>query len=110
LERPVRFEQPQLWKTKGSSTTLSATGPERKPGERAVAIGAIATMVEFSRLADSPEGRSAVDREARLIDSGNLEVVRAKLVGLVHRHRTEWEGFVNSLPNRSWVREVVGRL
>jgi 7-cyano-7-deazaguanine synthase in queuosine biosynthesis len=178
LERPVRFEQPQLWKTKGEvlsnllakgliagweQTSSCATRPKDRygrqgcgvcggcllrtvaaraagltspvganafdvysfedidcdragtegrmtPGERAVAVGAIATMVEFARLADSPEGRSAVDHEARLIDPGSLEVVRAKLVGLVHRHRTEWEGFMNSLPNRSWVREVVGWL
>jgi 7-cyano-7-deazaguanine synthase in queuosine biosynthesis len=178
LERPVRFEQPQLWKTKGevlsdllakgliagweqtnscatrpkdrygrhgcgacggcllrtvsahaagltSSVEANAfdvyscedsvcdrSGTERRinPGARAVAVGAIATMVEFARLADSPQGRSAVDHEARLIDSRNLESVRAKLVGLIRRHRTEWEGFMNSLPDRSWVREVVGRL
>jgi hypothetical protein len=45
-----------------------------------------------------------------LFAPGNLEEVRANFPGLLHRHQTEWEGFMSSLPNRSWVREIVGCL
>lgn len=80
------------------------------PGERAVSVRAIAAMAEFARLADSPERELAVGREARLIDSKNPDVVEARLLGLLQRHRTEWDAFMSSLPNRSWVREIVGQL
>jgi 7-cyano-7-deazaguanine synthase in queuosine biosynthesis len=178
LERPVRFEQPQLWKTKGQvfsdllgkgltagweRTNSCATRPRDRygrhgcgicggcllrtvsahaagltapvganafdvyssedirrdrsgakqrmtAGERAVAVGAIATMTEFARLANSSEGELTAQREALSIDPRKLESARANLLRLVHRHRTEWEGFMSSLPNRSWVREIVGWL
>jgi 7-cyano-7-deazaguanine synthase in queuosine biosynthesis len=178
LERSVRFEQPQLWKTKGEvlsnlldnglivgweQTNSCATrhkdrygrrgcgicggcllhtvsahaagltshsganvfsvssfedigcdrdGTERRmtAGERAVAVGSIIAMMEFARLANSPEGELAANREALLIDPGNRKEVRLNLLRLLHRHRTEWEGFMSSLPDRSWVREIVGCL
>ena len=179
LEKPVRFEQPQLWKTKGEvlselrerglvagweQTSSCATRPkgslwsswvrhlwrlpaadsfcssrrplfartgdnafdvcasedivcdrngrERRmlPSERAVAVRAIATMADFARLADSPQGVSAVDREADLVSPKDPGTVRAKLLRLLQRHRVEWEAFMNSLPKRSWVREIVGQL
>jgi 7-cyano-7-deazaguanine synthase in queuosine biosynthesis len=177
LDRPIRFEQPQLWKTKGEvlsslcdqdlagweQTSSCATRPkgrhgrhgcgicggcllrsasthaagltapageyafdlyaledivsdgdgkERRmtPGERAVSVRAIAAMVEFARLADSPERELAVGREARLVDPKNPDVAEARLLRLLQRHRTEWDAFMRSLPNRSWVREIVGQL
>ena len=178
LGRPVRFEQPQLWNTKGEvlselrerglvagweQTSSCATRPkgryghhgcgicggcllrgvsvqaaglcspagdnafdvcasedivcdrdgrERRmlPSERAVAVRAIATMADFARLADSPQGVSAVDREADLVSPKDPGTVRAKLLRLLQRHRVEWEAFMNSLPKRSWVREIVGQL
>jgi hypothetical protein len=61
------------------------------------------------RLSDSSEGELAVSREARLIDSKNPRVVKAKLLGLLHQHRAEWDAFIGSLPNRSWVGEIVGQ-
>jgi hypothetical protein len=178
LDRPIRFEQPQLWKTKGEvlsnlrdqdliagweQTRSCAARPKERygrhgcgicggcllrtvsihaagltspagdnafdiyaledsvrdrdgrekrmtPGERDVAVRAISAMAEFARLADSPEGELVIDREARLIDSRNPGVVKAKLLRLIRRHRTEWDAFIGSLPNRSWVREIVGQL
>lgn len=178
LDRPVRFEQPQLWNTKGEvlselrerglvagweQTSSCATRPkdryghhgcgicggcllrtvsvqaaglcspaggnafdvhasedivcgrdgrERRmmPSERAVAVRAIATMADFTRLADLPQGASAVDREAGLVSPKDPGTVRAKLLRLLQRHRVEWDGFMNSLPKRSWVREIVGQL
>lgn len=176
LQRPVRFEQPQLWRTKGEVladlrdkrliagwewTNSCATRPkdrygrrgcgicggcllrlvaahgagrslpvgvnvfdvrsaqdvgcgrnetERRmsAGERAVAVGAIIAMADLARLADSPETELAADREARLFDRGNSGEVRLNLPGLLHRHQTEWEDFMSSLPDRSWVREIAG--
>jgi hypothetical protein len=80
------------------------------PSERAVAVRAIAAMAEFARLADSPEGLLVVDREAGLVDPKNPRAVRAKLLRLLQWHRIQWEAFMSSLPNRSWVRESVDQL
>jgi hypothetical protein len=80
------------------------------PGERAVAVRAIAAMAEFARLADSPAGASAAGREARLVDWANPEVAQALLLRLLQQHRSEWDGFLSSLPSRSWVHEIVGQL
>ena len=80
------------------------------PSERAVAVRAVAAMAELARLADSPEGLLAVDREAGLVDPKNPGGVRAKLLRLLQWHRIEWEAFMNSLLNRSWVREIVDQL
>jgi hypothetical protein len=177
LDRPIRFEQPQLWKTKGEvlsslcdqdlvgweQTSSCATRPKERygrrgcgvcggcllrsvsihvagltapagenafdlygsedivcdrdgkerrmtSGERAVAVRAVGTMVEFARLADSPEGELAACREARLVDSRNSGVMQARLIRLLQRHRGEWDAFMSSLPNRSWVREIVGQI
>ena len=178
LDRPVRFEQPQLWKTKGqvlaSSTereliagwelkrscssrpkdrhgrygcgicggcllravaahaaglrsigqdnacdvyavednVCDRNGGERRmtPGERGLAVRAIDGMAELAGLADSPDGESIVDREARLVDSSNPDAVRERLRRLLDRHRTEWNAFLCSLPKRSWVRDIAAQL
>jgi 7-cyano-7-deazaguanine synthase in queuosine biosynthesis len=178
LERPVRFEQPQLWKTKGEVLSnlrernllegwqrtrscgarpnerhghhgcgvcggcllrrLSACAAglalpagdnafdieasedrvcdqaERETrmtaGERAVAVRAIAVMAEFARLADSPEGKSVVDREARLIDPSDPRAAEAGLLKLLKQHKAEWDALIVSLPNPSWVRDIVDQL
>lgn len=178
LAKPIRFEQPQLWKTKGEvlsnlqtegllagweltnscSTrpndryghhgcgicggcllrTVSARaagvplpvgdnafdvyavedvahdrkGWERRmtSGERAVAVRAITAMSEFARLADSPDGALIVEREASLIDSANSKATQTNLHRLLKQHQFEWRAFMNSLPPRSWVREIEGQL
>ncbi len=178
LGKPVRFEQPQLWKTKGEvlsnlraedlttgweQTNSCSTRPKNRygcrgcgicggcllrtvsahaaglalpvgnnafdlyaredmvlsrhgegrrmtRGERDVAVRAIATMVEFARLPDSSHGDATVDLEARLIDASNFGVVQSKLRRLLRQHRSEWDSFVCALPNRSWVRDIVGQL
>ena len=178
LDKPIRFEQPQLWKTKGEvlsnlrhqgltrgweQTSSCATRPKERygrrgcgycggcllrrvsahaaglaspagdtafdvyasadtvcdrdgrerrmtHGERAVAVRAIAAMREFARLADSPEGKATAYREALLIDPGNPRGTQESFLGLLRRHRAEWDAFVGSLPNRSWVLEMVRQL
>ena len=178
LERSIRFEQPQLWKTKGEvlsalqeaglvtgweQTNSCSTRPKDRhgrhgcgvcggcllrtvsvhaaglrlpagdnafdvhaledrvqgqggqdkqmtPGERAVAVRAIAAMAEFARLADSPAGASTASREARLVDGANPEAAQASLLRLLRQHRFEWDAFLSSLPSRSWVHEIVGQL
>ena len=91
---------------------LHRNGPGRRmaPSERAVAVRAIATMWEFARLADTPEGDVVADREARLIDPNEPGAVQMKLRRVRQQHRSEWDGFMNALPGRSWVREIVGQL
>jgi len=79
-------------------------------GERVVAVGAISTMEEFARLADSPEGALVVQREASLINPDDPKAVQTRLARLIKQHQAEWSAFVSSLPKRSWVREIVGRL
>jgi hypothetical protein len=81
-----------------------------RPTERAVAVRAIAAMADFARLADSPAGAAAIDREARLMDAGAPDAARAGLARLLAQHKSEWDGFMGSLPSRSWVREIVGQL
>ena len=177
LGKPIRFEQPQLWKTKGEvlsevrsagltagwqQTNSCSTRPNDRygrhacgicggcllravaaraaglpigddnafdvygsedmavrrdgrqsrmtPGERAVAVRAIVTMAEFARLADAPRDASTVRREARLIDPTNPEAAEAKLRRLLEQHRSEWNAFMSSLPDRSWVRDIVSQL
>jgi hypothetical protein len=78
--------------------------------ERAVAVRAIAAMAEFASLVRLPERRSAVDREARLIDPDHPEKARAGLTRLLQRHQVEWNSFVDVLPQQSWVRQIVGQL
>lgn len=80
------------------------------PSERAVAVRAVAAMAEFARLADLPDGLLVIDREAGSVDPKNPEAARGKLLRLLHWHRIEWEAFMSSLPNRSWVREIVDQL
>jgi 7-cyano-7-deazaguanine synthase in queuosine biosynthesis len=178
LDRPVRFEQPQLWKTKGQvilnlrerelirgweltrscsarprdrygrhgcgicggcllravaahAAGLSSTaqdnacdvhaqedsmcdrnGRERpmSASERALAVRAIDGMAELAALAKSPDGESIIDREAHLVDPSNPGTVRARLRRLLDTHRTEWNAFMCSLPERSWVRDIVAQL
>lgn len=87
-------------------------GRERRmtSSDRAVGVRAIATMTEFTRLAELPEGALVVRREARLIDPDNPDAVQTKLARLLRQHQTEWNAFLSSLPERSWVREIVGQL
>jgi hypothetical protein len=33
-----------------------------------------------------------------------------KLLRLLNQHRVEWNAFMSSLPQRSWVRDIVGQL
>jgi 7-cyano-7-deazaguanine synthase in queuosine biosynthesis len=178
LGKAVRFEQPQLWNTKGEvlstlrvegllagweSTSSCSTRPNDRYGhhgcgicggcllrtvsarsaglslptrdnafdvygsddithdrdgrerrltssERAVAVRAVAAMSEFADLADSPNVAAVVQREADLIDSTNSKAIQANLLRLLRQHRAEWHAFVNSLPKRSWVSEIVGQL
>jgi 7-cyano-7-deazaguanine synthase in queuosine biosynthesis len=178
LEKPIPFEQPQLWRTKGEvlfelrergflagwqqtsscatrpkdryghhgcgicggcllrtvsiqaaglcaptgdnawdvyaseDITYDRTGRERRmtPSERAVAVRAVAAMAEFARLADSPDGLLVIDREAGLVDPKNPEAAGGKLLRLLQWHRIKWEAFMSSMPNRSWVREIVDQL
>jgi hypothetical protein len=87
-------------------------GRERRmtSGDRAVTVRAIATMTEFARLAESPEGDLVVQREAQLIDPDNPEATQTRLVRLLRQHQAEWNAFLSSLPERSWVREIVGQV
>ena len=78
--------------------------------ERAVAVRAIATMVEFARLANSQKGVVAAQHEARLINPNNPEMAQTKLLSLLKQHQGEWSAFMSSLPERSWVREIVGQI
>lgn len=95
-----------------ADTVCDRDGRERRmtPGERAVAVRAIAAMTEFARLADSPEGEATAYCEALLIDPKNPRGMQESFLGLLQRHRAEWDEFVGSLPNRSWVREMVRQL
>lgn len=79
-------------------------------GERAVAVRSIAAMAEFARLADAPSGASTIQREARLIDPTDPAAAETKLRRLLQQHQSEWNRFINSLPGRSWIREIVGQL
>jgi hypothetical protein len=67
-------------------------------------------MTEFARLAESPEGDLVVQREAQLIDPDNPEATQTRLVRLLRQHQAEWNAFLSSLPERSWVREIVGQV
>ena len=80
------------------------------PGERSLAVRSVAIMVQFARLANSPDGRSIVDREARLIDPNHPEAIQPKVVRLLRQHRLEWDAFTASLPSRSWIRDIVAEL
>lgn len=80
------------------------------PSERAVAVRAIAAMAEFARLADAPSGVLTIQREARLIDPSDPGAAEAKLRRLLQQHQFEWNAFMSSLPETSWVREIVGQL
>jgi hypothetical protein len=44
------------------------------------------------------------------IDSANPTLAQSKLLRLLEQHRAEWSAFMSSLPERSWVREIVGQL
>lgn len=178
LGKAIRFEQPQLWKTKGEvlselqtkgltvgweKTSSCATRPTSRygrrrcgicggcllraasahasgliglsednafdvralrdvgchpdgrerpmpSGDRAVAVRAIATMAQFARLAEGPEGNLVVQREARLIDPDDPEAVKSKLIRLLRQHQTEWNAFLSSLPEPSWLREVAAQV
>jgi 7-cyano-7-deazaguanine synthase in queuosine biosynthesis len=178
LERPIRFEQPQLWQTKGEvlsslrdrdllegwqRTRSCAARPNERhghhgcgicggcllrrssacaarlalpagdhafdieasedrvcdqgdremrmtPGERGVAVRAIAVMAEFARLADAPEGKSVVDREARLINPSDPRAAEARLLRLLKQHKAEWDALLLLLPSPSWVRDIMGQL
>jgi 7-cyano-7-deazaguanine synthase in queuosine biosynthesis len=176
LGRPIQFEQPQLWRTKGEvlsdirgaglmagweqTTSCSARPRDRygrhgcgicggcflrtvaahaaslppvdnafdvygaddiavhrdgrqsrmTPVERAVAVRAIAAMAEFACLTDARSGALTIQREARLIDPADPSAAEAKLCRLLRQHQSEWNAFMNSLPERSWVREIVGQL
>jgi hypothetical protein len=78
--------------------------------DRAVAVRAMAAMAEFARLRNSPDGTLVVEREAQLISPANPRATQTKLLRLLEQHRAEWSAFVNSLPERSWVRDIVGQL
>jgi hypothetical protein len=80
------------------------------PVERAVAVRAIAAMAEFACLTDARSGALTIQREARLIDPADPSAAEAKLCRLLRQHQSEWNAFMNSLPERSWVREIVGQL
>jgi hypothetical protein len=67
-------------------------------------------MAEFARLADSPDGELAVQREAQLISPADPKAAQTKLLRLLEHHQAEWSAFVNSLPERSWVGDIVARL
>jgi hypothetical protein len=54
-----------------------------RTGLRAVAVRAIAAMAEFARLADSPDGALAVQREAQLISPANPEATQTRLLRLL---------------------------
>lgn len=176
LGKPIRFEQPQLWKTKGEvlselriagltadweQTNSCATRPKDRYGhrgcgicggcllravaahaagfpigdnafdvfgaddatahrhgrpsrmtqsERDVAVRAIAAMAGFARLADVPSGALTIKREARLIDPAAPEAAEAELQRLLRQHQSEWNAFMSSLPERSWVRDIVDQL
>jgi 7-cyano-7-deazaguanine synthase in queuosine biosynthesis len=91
---------------------FSRVGGHRRmrPGERAVAVRAIATMAEFARLADSSGGDVVIKREAQLIDPDRYPMAEQNIRQLLRRHKSEWDGFMSSLPERSWVREIAGQL
>jgi hypothetical protein len=79
-------------------------------GHREVAVRAIAAMEGFARLPDSSQGIATINREARLVDPTNCEQAEKSLVGLLQRHRVEWNSFMRSLPIDSWLREIVEQL
>ncbi|HEY3800445.1 MAG TPA: 7-cyano-7-deazaguanine synthase [Caulobacteraceae bacterium] len=79
-------------------------------GERAVAVRAIAAMVDFARLLDSPGRETVVTREARLVDPKAPSVAGQSLVRLLGQHTREWDQFLDHLPNQSWVLEIVSQL
>jgi hypothetical protein len=80
------------------------------PSERAVAVRAIAAMVEFANFSDSPSGALTIQREAQLIEPNDSQATEVKLRRLLQQHQSEWNAFMSSLPNRSWVRDIVGQL
>jgi 7-cyano-7-deazaguanine synthase in queuosine biosynthesis len=176
LDKPIQFEQPQLWRTKGEvlslvrdagliahweQTNSCSTRPKERlrrhgcgicggcilrtvaahtaglpagdnafdlygsndiathrdgsqcrmtPSERAVAVRAIAAMVEFANFSDSPSGALTIQREAQLIEPNDSQATEVKLRRLLQQHQSEWNAFMSSLPNRSWVRDIVGQL
>jgi hypothetical protein len=61
-------------------------------------------------LAAAPDSAVVVQREARLIDSANPTLAQTKLVRSLKQHQAEWSAFLGSVPQRSWVREIAGRL
>ena len=178
LGREIRFEQPQLWKTKGEVLTelrereLSAGWHETRscsgrPLERlgqnncgfcggcflrivaahaagianedsqrafdvfasesighdrsgrarpmtrhehAIALRAVATMHKAANFPSSSQDDAVMLREARLIAPSQPEGARKDLALLLSKHACEWKNFVDSLPHKSWVRNIIGRL
>ena len=42
--------------------------------------------------------------------SADPKAAQTRLLRLLERHRAEWSAFVNSLPERSWIGDIVARL
>jgi hypothetical protein len=55
------------------------------------------------------EGNSTNARRTQDVRFGT-KAAQTKLLRLLERHRAEWSAFVNSLPERSWVGDIVARL
>ena len=55
-------------------------------------------------------GTLTIQREARLIDPAEPLVAESRLRRLLKQHQSEWNAFMGSLPEGSWVREIVVQL
>ena len=78
--------------------------------EHAIAVRAIAAMHKAAQLPSSDHHGGVISREARLIAPAQPEVAYRNLAVLLSKHACEWRKFVNLLPPKSWVRDIIGRL
>ena len=78
--------------------------------EHAIAMRAVATMHKAAYFPSSDQDNAVMLREARLIAPSQPEGARKNLALLLSKHSCEWKNFVDSLPHKSWVRNIIGRL
>ncbi len=80
---------------------------DAQPADREVGTYAAVDLDELAGVAAKlPNYRGHVLETARSVGRPSAEV-EAKLGRLFARHAEEWSGFVNAMPARSWLRQVV---
>jgi hypothetical protein len=58
----------------------------------------------------SPSENLLAQANSGAIDPDRYAMAEQNIRQLLRRHKSEWDGFMSSLPERSWVREIAGQL